>query len=53
MGDCLSVHTRQSTPYGTGSNLDQERVDVVKQGLMIAEINTCFLNHKDTQIILL
>jgi mannose-6-phosphate isomerase-like protein (cupin superfamily) len=32
-------------------NVDQERIDVFKQELIVVEINTCF-KHNNTQIIL-
>jgi len=34
-----------------GSNLDEERIDVCKQNLILEEICTSF-NHKNTQIML-
>jgi len=49
-GDCLPVHAKQSTPYGTGSNLDQERADVVKQELIVAGINTCIFIIKTHKV---
>jgi len=36
--------------YGTVSNQDQERIDVCKQELIVADSDTSF-NHNSTQII--
>jgi len=52
LGDCLPIQAKQSTTYGTGSNLNQERVDFGKHELIVVEINTGF-NHKTQKMILL